>query len=129
MRPPKFIVEIAKACASTPKRDSRNRFKVGAAIYDKKKLISFGANDSGRCLRSYNRKCVRTPGEVHAEVMAIIGARQDLRGCAIVVVRVNKKGDLRIARPCSFCLSYLESVGLREIYYSTSEGRIEKLIG
>ena len=125
MKPTKTIIDAAILSAQ---RHEVGRFKVGAVIYDKRRLISFGTNHLERSVRSYNRKYVQFEGKIHAEVMSIINAKTDLQGYSIVVVRVNKKGQLRMSKPCEFCMGYIHSVGIRtkDIYYSSSSGEIVK---
>ena len=38
----------------------------------------------------------------------------------LVVVRVNKAGDVCNARPCHNCLDMMKAVGIRKVYYSVS---------
>lgn len=44
----------------------------------------------------------------------------------IVVVRVNRRGQLRLARPCQACFSMLSRRGVRQIWWSTGDNtRVE----
>ncbi len=100
---------------------SEHRQKVGAVIFDKSKIISRGYNHPQRSVKHLRRKFQKWPGTVHAEVDAIIKARTELKGMSILVIRVNNKKQLRIAKPCQYCLMYLEYVGIRKVFYSTNE--------
>ena len=100
---------------------SEFRQKVGAVIFDKNRIVSRGYNDPCRSVRHINKKFQRWPGTVHAEVAAILKAKTDLKGLSILVVRVNSKNQLRLSKPCEWCLMYLEYVGIKKIYYSISE--------
>jgi len=107
---------------------SEHRQKVGAVIFDKSRLISKGYNKPQRSVKHLKRKFQKWPGTVHAEVDAIIRSKRDLKGMSIIVVRINKKKQFRLAKPCPYCIMYLEYVGIRDVYYTTNEyPYIEKL--
>ena len=61
---------------------------------------------------------------IHAEraVLKAIGDHSLLRGATLVVVRVNKRGELMGSEPCHECRCHLtkamEKYGLRRVYYS-----------
>lgn len=40
----------------------------------------------------------------------------------IVNIRLNKSGDSRISKPCPCCSAFLETVGCRNVYFSTDDG-------
>ena len=42
----------------------------------------------------------------------------------LIVVRVNKLGDICNARPCYNCLDMMKAVGIRKVYYSISSNEI-----
>ena len=105
---------------------SPHRMRTGAVIFDKRYIISAGTNHPCRSIRHLRPKFTRWKGSAHAEVLAIINAKCDLRGCSILVVRINRKGELRLAKPCDQCLAYLGYVGIKYCYYSTNDGIINK---
>ena len=61
---------------------------------------------------------------IHAERAALkaIGDNSLLRGATLVVVRINKQGELTSSKPCHGCVCHLEKAmdcyGLRCVYYS-----------
>jgi len=61
---------------------------------------------------------------IHAERAALkaIGDESLLRGATLVVVRINKMGELACSKPCNGCVCHLEKAmdryGLRRVYYS-----------
>jgi len=103
-------------------KKSKCAFKVGSVIFNKKKIISVGHNHSQRSVRRITKKFIKKENSIHAEVCAIINARQNLKGCSILVIRINNKDEMRLSKPCEYCQNYLEFVGIRDIYYSTEEG-------
>ena len=106
---------------------SQHKQRVGAVIFKGKRVISKGYNHSERCVRSITKEFCRWPWSIHAEVDSILKARCDLRGTSMLVVRINQKGELRLAMPCQHCLNYISYVSIRHLYFSTSEnGVLEK---
>ena len=61
---------------------------------------------------------------IHAErnVLRMVGDTSMLRGATLVVVRVNKRGQLLNSEPCHECRCHLHKAmrdyGLRRVYYS-----------
>ncbi len=44
----------------------------------------------------------------------------------IVVIRVNKNGELLNSKPCNSCLYYMKLYGVKSVYYSDENGDIIK---
>jgi len=73
---------------------------------------------------------------VHAEMDAInkLKSRQNnkLFKVNILVIRVNDSGKLCSSQPCHKCVHYMKTIAvnkgykIKDIYYSTREGLIEK---
>ena len=99
---------------------STYRHRVGAVIFSKNKIISTGHNFKERSVKKLHPRFQKWPGSVHAEVMAIINAKTDLKRASILVVRVNNKNQLLLSRPCQECMKYIQYVGIKRIYYSIS---------
>ena len=95
------------------------KMRMGCVIYSKKRILSLGHNCQ-RMVKKLHPKFQNWKGSVHAEVDAIIKAKKDLRGSTLLVVRINKKNELRMAKPCNDCMKYIEYVGIKRIYYSLS---------
>ena len=101
-------------------KKSDHKQKIGCVIFNKKRIISKGYNTSLKSIKKLHPKFQRWPGSVHAEVDAIIKAKKDLKGCSMLIVRVNKKNQLRLAKPCDSCMKYIEYVGIHKIFYTIS---------
>ena len=106
---------------------SLHRQKVGAVIFNKKVVISSGHNYKLKSVRSVTQKYLKYRYAIHAEIDAIIKAKADLKGASILVVRVNNNGELRMAKPCKYCMMYIDYVNIKNIFYSNRNGEIEKL--
>lgn len=103
---------------------SKEDYRLCAVIFDKKKIISIGIN-AKRHHHKLAPKFLKWEGSIHAEQAAILNAKCDLKGTSILVIRINKQGELRLAKPCHHCSDYLAYVGIRRIYYSTNIGEIK----
>jgi len=117
------IVKIAKREALR----SNDRHKIGAVIFGKKVIISKGHNCKQRGAKSLLPIFQKRPKSIHAEVAAILRAKQPLYRFNLLVVRVNRFGELRLAKPCDYCMAYLNYVGIKTIIYSTNTGKLERI--
>ena len=62
----------------------------------------------------------------HAELGAILGiAREKTHGADIYVVRVNKRDNLLLSKPCPMCEEVLRHVGVKRVFYSVDDNSIE----
>jgi hypothetical protein len=91
-----------------------------AKLYRRKKVIAEARNSIG----SRSRGCGYGDQSIHAEraVVKRLGDVSQLHGCVLVVVRMNKSGELLGSKPCESCHKFLEKCireyGLRKVYYS-----------
>jgi hypothetical protein len=80
--------------------------------------------------RSRNKIGTRSSGcgysdcSIHAEraVIKSLGDLSQLRGCVLIVVRLNKKNEVLSSKPCHDCQKFLEKCmkkwGLRKVMHS-----------
>jgi deoxycytidylate deaminase len=112
---------IIKICIEEA-RKSNYKQKIGAVIFKKKIIISQGYNSVVKSRKKLHPRYQKWFGSVHAEIDAIIKARTDLSKCSMMVIRVNNDDEFRLAKPCEFCLTYINHVGIKEVFYSTNDG-------
>ncbi len=105
---------------------SSHKAKVGAVIFGRT-IISTGHNQI-RSVRSITKKFIKWPNSIHAEINAIIKSKVSLKGKSILVIRINKKGNLRLAKPCQHCQMYIDHVGITNVFYSTNDENVEQLL-
>lgn len=73
---------------------------------------------------SRSRGCGYSDQTIHAEraVVKALGDLSQLRGCVLVVVRINKQNEILCSKPCADCTKFLEKCmkcyGLRKVMYS-----------
>jgi tRNA(Arg) A34 adenosine deaminase TadA len=122
----KKAVETAHALCPTNWKNVNNSHI--AFLVKKNKIVKIG----------WNRK--RTHPEIskhpyhdgyvgtHAELDVILkSGLEDLNDHSMIVLRVDRKGRLANSKPCPGCLSLLKSYNVEEVFYSDTEGNIEKL--
>jgi len=64
----------------------------------------------------------------HAEQSVLHNVPRDiLLGCNVLVIRINRKGQLTSAKPCRACISALKKAGISKVEYSNYRGEIEKI--
>jgi tRNA(Arg) A34 adenosine deaminase TadA len=63
---------------------------------------------------------------LHAELAAVLNLDRSItQGTDIYVVRIDKKGDFKMSKPCSMCETALKHVGIKRVYYTTDDGNLE----
>jgi hypothetical protein len=103
-----------------PHKDCHNTHLHYAQLIKRNKVIAIARNSVG----SRSRGCGWSDNTIHAEraVVKRLGDLSQLRGCMMVVVRVNKNGDLLNSKPCPECERFLfkcmNDYGLRKVVYS-----------
>lgn len=45
-------------------------------------------------------------------------------GCDLLVIRIDKNGNLNNSKPCNDCIRMLKEFNINRVYYSNSEGKI-----
>lgn len=117
------IRQAQQADSNLPHRHGCVLIKAGRVInvsHNKLGFSSFG--------RRFHSEADKVPSKasMHAELRAILNLDRTLtEGASLLVVRINRKGELRMSKPCSMCKCSTAFVGIKKIYYSTNEGDIE----
>lgn len=72
-------------------------------------------------------------GKIHAEMRVLVPLLvTDTNGkffsnITVISLRINRRGNLAMAKPCKVCEHKLKVYGVRRVYYSNREGKIERL--
>lgn len=105
------------------KKSTHHQHHLGAVITKGNKILGVGFNKNKTSPRSNNAFST-----LHAEISAILNTdEEDLEGSEIYIFRATKSGKLGLSRPCIFCEKMLRSVGIKKIYYTTTEGFQEEI--
>ena len=92
--------------------------KLGAVVVRKNSIVGIGFNKTKTHPKAKTR--FKT---IHAEMAAILNCQQeDLSGCSIYVYRETKDKQLALAKPCECCLELIRQVGIKDIYYTDTDG-------
>ena len=99
------------------------RYYLGAALFYKDKLISTGCNYLSKTHPLCNEETYGRPVTMHAEVNALIKARDFLnrltktekKKLTIVTYRETKDGCQANAKPCSGCMAILKQNQIKTI--------------
>jgi len=108
-------------------RKSKHRHRIGAVIFSKKNIISSACNYPCRSAKSVSKKYMKREKSLHAEVMAIIRARRNLNNLCMLVIRLNVRDKFKMAKPCEYCMAYIQYVGIKTVYYSDNNGNISRI--
>ena len=47
---------------------------------------------------------------------------RNLTKCTLVIIRINRQGDIRSSKPCAECVKHLKHYGIKKIFYSSDDG-------
>jgi len=65
---------------------------------------------------------------IHAELDCILKLdKEDLSDYKMLIIRVDRNGNLNMSKPCPGCLSLLNQFNIKEIKYSDAAGKIVNL--
>jgi len=103
-------------------RLSDNRHRLGAVIYNKNVILSTDHNYSLKSARNLHPRYYRWVGSIHAEAATILSARCDLKGSSMFLLRINRKEELLLSKPCPQCTAFIYHVGIKRVTYSTGSG-------
>jgi len=111
-------------------RQTKNKFFHFAFGFKKSKLLAIGQNNPEKThpqalmlARRFNTD-IEHP-YLHAEtdlISRLWGKYYIDNSLKIVVVRLNKRGELRCSKPCDKCSQILNSLGIHKIWWSEDNG-------
>lgn len=113
----KLNIERATKIAIESAKESCEKHRIGAILYQGNQYIT-GFN------RTFNGVVVngrRTPYSEHAEASVITHALHlgiDVAKSTLIVIRLNNKGSLRLAKPCKVCTSMIHQYNIKNVYFS-----------
>lgn len=109
------------------------RFKMNAIITKSGRVLAVGENKCHAGVISGVQKYSKELWLInrHAEraviekVLKQYDGIKHLAGATIYVTRHGKTGETRLAKPCKYCMELIESVGIKKVVYTTTEGAVE----
>lgn len=103
------------------KLSNHHKYKVGSVITSGPNVISVGFNQ----LKTHP-KSTHPHKNLHAEMSAILLAKQDLKDCEIYVFRQLKDNTPAMSKPCEYCMTLIQEAGIKKIHF-TVNGKYESL--
>jgi tRNA(Arg) A34 adenosine deaminase TadA len=99
------------------------RFNLTAIIYDKRgRVLSIGKNSYYKThpLQHFHSHKVGLPEKqfMHAEIHAIVRCKKLSAAHRIEVLRFDKEGNPRNAKPCPVCQSAIEAAGIKIVHHT-----------
>lgn len=116
-------------------RQTKNKFFHFAFGFKKNKLLAIGQNNPEKTHTQalmLSRKFFNTEMEhpyLHAEtdlISRLWGKHYVDSSLRVVVVRLNKRGELRCSKPCEKCSQILDVLGVKKIWWSEENGFIKQ---
>lgn len=130
--------EIARKIGelATYSSSSRSAVKIGCILVYGHKIISSGYNSdkTNPLQKKYNslRFSADTPHKLHAEMSALIPVmnNKDINFSRVKLFIYRETADHHLAnsRPCKSCMKLLKDLGIKNIYYTTSDGYCHETI-
>lgn len=105
---------VANLALKVSRVSEHPKYKLGAIIEYRGMILGVGVNKCKTHPRSHSFT-------THAELSAILNARDDLKGATIYVARENFYG-MANAKPCPACQALLREVGIKEMFFTTTGG-------
>ncbi len=123
---------ISTALRVAKTADPNCSFSVGAVITFGHRIVASAACTAKSHPKNPKPFLRTNRNQLCAECRAVLKSLhvmpvEKLRYCSIYVVRRRKDGSMAMARPCEECMKILKNVGIRDIYYTDNEGRINHL--
>jgi len=94
--------------------------RVGAVLFNGPRLISLGYNVH----KSHPENTCFTR---HAEFNSLKRTKTRTNNLVMYVARLTRTDKISLARPCPACQIKIREAGIREVYYTTHSGELEKL--
>lgn len=117
----KLIIAIKKATQVA--KESTMKHKIGAILFDRNQYVTGFNHTHGVDVPTRKNRW-----SIHAEEMAIIKGNRtgiDFLNSTLVVIRINKSGNIRLSKPCIHCQKLINKMKIPKVYYSSDPLRRE----
>lgn len=117
--------QAIRLAAETALLSNYKQFRMGAVLVKNGGIKNLAVNHKDYCSFAARfqapeaRQHAIVP-TAHAEISVILNqAASSTEGATIYVVRINRDGKLRLAKPCQMCRAAMLFVGIKKVIYST----------
>jgi len=108
------FLAVAKYCASK----STARRKHGAIVVKSGRILGTGFNKDRNDPMIVSPEHIKTQCSVHAEVDAMRDANYNVNGATLYVARINRHGEERNSKPCSYCQVAISKSKIKKVIYT-----------
>ena len=127
------IIEVSYALINKHNADLRCRHF--SFIMDKNRIISIGLNSlkthPKNLKYNYVNKMNQNISDIvgtHSELSAVIKlGEEDCSDLNLVNTRINRNDELDFSAPCSGCSDMIKQLNFKNVYFSNSQGKFDKL--
>lgn len=128
LRDHRFFRHVVEVLRNHPYKDDLIALHA-AVLVDGSRILSIGHNKPWRPRFVRMIKNAHENLSTHAETDAINACRKrDLMGTKLYVARVLKDGEtVAISRPCQYCQSAMDAVGIKHAIYTTYYGHLQSM--
>ena len=115
-----------QAAKKTAQKSKSPDYRHGALLIKGNNIINSSYNKNS-FKRWGNRFRHRDCGHAtrHAELGCILGQdRSVTTGATIYVVRIGKKGEFRMSKPCPMCEAAMRHVGIKKVIYTINDKEV-----
>lgn len=119
--------QAAKVAAAHSNAKSQGK-KIGAAIFAKGKLLSFGFNVYGHTHPSANTND-KFDRNIHAEHKAILKRQYYVNtGLVLYTYRETSDGKPACSKPCANCQAIIREAGIKTVRYIDENGNMAEMV-
>ena len=117
-------VGVIKLAIQEAENSQHHIYRIGAVVFKGSRI--FGSGHNSYRASSIPLRYKRFPHTLHAEQAAInsVSDWSELKGSSILVIRLNKSGNISKGYPCHYCLQTIKHVGIKNLFYSNRIGEI-----
>jgi tRNA(Arg) A34 adenosine deaminase TadA len=103
-------------------QSDHHTYKIGAMVVPRKFPIMMGANQQKTHPRANTRyKYIHAEFDAYWKTVKMYGP-ESVKGATIYVARTRIDYPFGLAKPCIYCADLLQSVGFKQVFWSTPEG-------
>lgn len=111
-------------------RQTKNKFFHFAFGFKKNKLLAIGQNNPEKThpqalvlARRFNTDIEHPYLHAETDLISRLWGKHYIDGSLkVVVLRLNKRGELRCSKPCEKCSQILNSLGIHKVWWSEDNG-------
>jgi len=105
------------------------KFNMMSVSLDRKgNIVAFGKNSYCKThpkMALYNKNYNEFKIFLHSEIDCLIRSKKE--PYTLIVARIGKKGEIRIAKPCPVCLEAIKHSTVKQVFFTNSYGSLELL--